>query len=99
GSCLDPLRAGAKSAWARSAGRATIRRASPWARATRTLESGDSSMTKSYNAADIEVLSGLEPLRRRPGMYSDTNRPNHLAHELNDNRAHQAIARTPTNAA
>ena len=41
-------------------------------------------MTKRYDAADIEVLSGLEPVRRRPGMYTDTSRPNHLAHEVVD---------------
>src|SRR5690606_36400011 len=51
-----------------------------------------SSMSKSYNAADIEVLSGLEPVRRRPGMYTDTSRPNHLAHEVIDNRVDEAIA-------
>ena len=39
-------------------------------------------MSKRYDAADIEVLSGLEPVRRRPGMYTDTSRPNHLAHEV-----------------
>ena len=39
----------------------------------------------SYNASDIEVLSGLEPVRRRPGMYTDISRPNHLAHEVIDN--------------
>ncbi|MFO5840000.1 hypothetical protein ACLBPJ_16140, partial [Klebsiella pneumoniae] len=33
----------------------------------------------SYNADAIEVLTGLEPVRRRPGMYTDTTRPNHLA--------------------
>ena len=42
-------------------------------------------MSKNYIAADIEVLSGLEPVRRRPGMYTDTSRPNHLAHEVIDN--------------
>ena len=35
-----------------------------------------------YNAADIEVLQGLEPVQRRPGMYTDTTRPNHLAQEV-----------------
>ena len=44
-------------------------------------------MAKRYDAADIEVLSGLEPVRRRPGMYTDTTRPNHLAHEVVDNSA------------
>jgi topoisomerase-4 subunit B len=48
-------------------------------------------MTKSYRAADIEVLSGLEPVRRRPGMYTDTTRPNHLAHEVIDNSIDEAI--------
>jgi DNA gyrase/topoisomerase IV subunit B len=46
----------------------------------------------SYNAADIEVLSGLEPVRRRPGMYTDTSRPNHLAHEVIDNSVDEALA-------
>jgi len=49
-------------------------------------------MTKSYNAKDIEVLSGLEPVRRRPGMYTDTSRPNHLAHEVIDNSVDEALA-------
>src|SRR5690606_6881007 len=49
-------------------------------------------MSKSYRAADIEVLSGLEPVRRRPGMYTDTTRPNHLAHEVIDNSVDEAIA-------
>jgi len=48
-------------------------------------------MSKSYRAADIEVLSGLEPVRRRPGMYTDTTRPNHLAHEVIDNSVDEAI--------
>ena len=48
-------------------------------------------MTKDYLAADIEVLSGLEPVRRRPGMYTDTTRPNHLAHEIIDNSVDEAI--------
>ena len=49
-------------------------------------------MAKSYEAADIEVLSGLDPVRRRPGMYTDTSRPNHLAHEVIDNSVDEAIA-------
>ena len=49
-------------------------------------------MARQYNAADIEVLSGLEPVRRRPGMYTDTSRPNHLAHEVIDNSVDEALA-------
>ena len=49
-------------------------------------------MAQSYNASDIEVLSGLEPVRRRPGMYTDTARPNHLAHEVIDNSVDEALA-------
>jgi topoisomerase-4 subunit B len=49
-------------------------------------------MIQSYNASDIEVLSGLEPVRRRPGMYTHTQRPNHLAHEVIDNSVDEAIA-------
>jgi len=48
-------------------------------------------MSKRYDAADIEVLSGLEPVRRRPGMYTDTSRPNHLAHEVIDNSIDEAL--------
>jgi topoisomerase-4 subunit B len=48
-------------------------------------------MSSNYRAADIEVLSGLEPVRRRPGMYTDTTRPNHLAHEVVDNSVDEAV--------
>lgn len=48
-------------------------------------------MTTSYNAADIEVLTGLDPVRKRPGMYTDTTRPNHLAQEVIDNSVDEAI--------
>jgi topoisomerase-4 subunit B len=49
-------------------------------------------MSQTYTAQDIEVLSGLEPVRRRPGMYTDTTRPNHLAHEVVDNSVDEALA-------
>ena len=45
-----------------------------------------------YNAEAIEVLSGLDPVRKRPGMYTDTTRPNHLAQEVIDNGVDEAIA-------
>jgi len=45
-----------------------------------------------YDASAIEVLSGLEPVRKRPGMYTDTTRPNHLAQEVVDNSVDEAIA-------
>lgn len=47
---------------------------------------------QSYNAEAIEVLNGLEPVRRRPGMYTDTERPNHLAQEVIDNSVDEALA-------
>ena len=46
----------------------------------------------SYQAQDIEVLSGLDPVKRRPGMYTDTTRPNHLAQEVIDNSVDEALA-------
>ncbi|EPY4107565.1 DNA topoisomerase IV subunit B [Klebsiella pneumoniae] len=46
----------------------------------------------SYNADAIEVLTGLEPVRRRPGMYTDTTRPNHLGQEVIDNSVDEALA-------
>ncbi|WP_392558217.1 DNA topoisomerase IV subunit B [Orbus mooreae] len=46
----------------------------------------------SYNATDIEVLKGLDPVRHRPGMYTDTTRPNHLGQEVIDNSVDEAIA-------
>ena len=45
-----------------------------------------------YTAVDIEVLTGLEPVRKRPGMYTDTTRPNHLAQEVIDNSVDEALA-------
>ncbi|RZZ82723.1 MULTISPECIES: DNA topoisomerase IV subunit B [Pseudoxanthomonas] len=48
-------------------------------------------MNTRYNAADIEVLSGLDPVKRRPGMYTDTSRPNHLAQEVIDNSVDEAL--------
>lgn len=51
---------------------------------TKTKSSG-------YTSETIEVLSGLEPVRRRPGMYTDTTSPNHLAHEVIDNSVDEAL--------
>jgi topoisomerase-4 subunit B len=48
--------------------------------------------SNNYNAADLEVLRGLEPVKRRPGMYTDTTRPNHLGQEVIDNAVDEAIA-------
>ena len=49
-------------------------------------------MANQYDAASIEVLSGLDPVRKRPGMYTDTTRPNHLAQEVIDNSVDEAMA-------
>lgn len=49
-------------------------------------------MTGNYDASAIEVLSGLDPVRKRPGMYTDTSRPNHLAQEVIDNSVDEALA-------
>ncbi|MBM7037455.1 DNA topoisomerase IV subunit B [Vibrio ulleungensis] len=49
-------------------------------------------MTEQYNAGAIEVLNGLEPVRRRPGMYTDTARPNHMGQEVIDNSVDEALA-------
>ncbi len=49
-------------------------------------------MSKTYDAAAIEVLVGLEPVRKRPGMYTQTERPNHLAQEVIDNSVDEAMA-------
>lgn len=56
-------------------------------------------MSNDYNAAAIEVLSGLEPVRKRPGMYTDTTRPNHLVQEVVDNSVDEALAGHATNIA
>ncbi|MCW8109350.1 DNA topoisomerase IV subunit B [Alteromonas ponticola] len=49
-------------------------------------------MSNQYNAEAIEVLNGLEPVKRRPGMYTDTTRPNHLGQEVIDNSVDEALA-------
>ncbi len=48
-------------------------------------------MSTRYNAEDIEVLEGLDPVKHRPGMYTDTSRPNHLAQEIIDNSVDEAL--------
>ncbi len=47
---------------------------------------------QSYNSEAIEVLTGLDPVRKRPGMYTNTQNPNHLAQEAIDNSVDEAIA-------
>ena len=47
--------------------------------------------SSNYSAEQIEVLSGLDPVRKRPGMYTDTSRPNHLAQEVVDNSVDEAL--------
>ena len=49
-------------------------------------------MSNNYNADAIEVLTGLDPVRKRPGMYTDTTRPNHLIQEVIDNSVDEALA-------
>ena len=49
-------------------------------------------MSSTYNADAIEVLTGLDPVRKRPGMYTDTTRPNHLLQEVVDNSVDEALA-------
>lgn len=49
-------------------------------------------MSHNYTAEAIEVLNGLEPVQRRPGMYTDTTRPNHMAQEVIDNSVDEVIA-------
>lgn len=49
-------------------------------------------MSNDYNADSITVLSGLDPVRKRPGMYTETTRPNHLAQEVIDNSVDEALA-------
>lgn len=48
-------------------------------------------MSNSYSTQSIEVLTGLDPVKRRPGMYTDTSRPNHLAQEVIDNSVDEAL--------
>jgi len=49
-------------------------------------------LTENYDASAIEVLTGLDPVRKRPGMYTDTARPNHLIQEVIDNSVDEALA-------
>ena len=49
-------------------------------------------MANDYDSSAIEVLTGLEPVRKRPGMYTSTERPNHLVQEVVDNSVDEAIA-------
>ncbi|MBB1360632.1 MULTISPECIES: DNA topoisomerase IV subunit B [unclassified Shewanella] len=49
-------------------------------------------MSNQYTSDAIEVLNGLDPVKRRPGMYTDTSRPNHLGQEVIDNSVDEALA-------
>ena len=49
-------------------------------------------MSAKYDASDIEVLTGLDPVKKRPGMYTDTTKPNHLVQEVLDNSVDEAIS-------
>ncbi|MBF0224966.1 MAG: DNA topoisomerase IV subunit B [Desulfobacterales bacterium] len=53
---------------------------------------GKSNFISDYTSEDIEVLKGLAPVKKRPGMYTDTDRPNHLVQEAIDNSVDEAIA-------
>ena len=65
----------------------------PATSSTRALPPSDhDAMSSRYNAADIEVLSGLDPVKRRPGIYTDTAARNHLAQEVIDNAVDEALA-------
>jgi len=55
-------------------------------------DSQNKNQTNAYNAESIEVLKGLDPVKRRPGMYTDTSSPDHLAFEVIDNSVDEAIA-------
>lgn len=64
------------------------RLAGPWGP---TLINALESMSEVYDASSIELLSGLDPVKRRPGMFTDTSRPNHLAQEVIDNSVDEAL--------
>ncbi len=59
---------------------------------TPTMAAPNPPQKNAYGAEQIEVLSGLDPVRKRPGMYTDTTRPNHLAQEVVDNSVDEALA-------
>jgi topoisomerase-4 subunit B len=53
---------------------------------------GEIIMSSIYDSSSIQVLTGLDPVKRRPGMYTETTRPNHLGQEIIDNSVDEAIA-------
>lgn len=58
----------------------------------KTIKNTTNANNSNYNADSIEVLTGLEPVKKRPGMYTDLTRPNHLAQEVIDNSVDEAMA-------
>ncbi|OGR25591.1 MAG: DNA topoisomerase IV subunit B [Desulfobacterales bacterium RIFOXYA12_FULL_46_15] len=56
------------------------------------LDTEPKTLKNTYNAESIEILKGLDPVKRRPGMYTDTSSPDHLAFEVIDNSVDEAIA-------
>ena len=47
---------------------------------------------KTYTSSDIEILKGIEPVQKRPGMYTDTSTPNHLLQEVIDNCVDESLS-------
>jgi DNA topoisomerase IV, B subunit, proteobacterial len=56
------------------------------------ITKGDYKIMSTYDSSAIEVLNGLDPVKKRPGMYTDTSRPNHLAQEVIDNSVDEALS-------
>ncbi len=82
----------ARSRSAESKTKNTVTATASKEKSPKTAAAGARGKNREYDAAAIEVLSGLDPVRKRPGMYTDTTRPNHLAQEVVDNSVDEALA-------